>query len=108
MLPIGPKVVPFWGSYLEFYKGIPKRNYFGAYGYNGHERPLQTGCAWCITSEHNRNEKPCLEGLLGKVGWFKLHMKTVAKLEKAPCICLGARMKLCKGLPIFGSCKTEL
>ena len=32
-LPIGPKVVPFWGSYLEFYKVIPKRNYFGAYGY---------------------------------------------------------------------------
>ena len=27
-----PKVVPFWGSYLEIYKGIPKRNYFGAYG----------------------------------------------------------------------------
>ena len=31
ILPIGPKVVPFWGSYLEFYKVIPKRNYFGAY-----------------------------------------------------------------------------
>ena len=23
----------FWGSYLESYKVIPKRNYFGAYGY---------------------------------------------------------------------------
>ena len=33
-LPIGPKVVPFWGSYLEFYRVIPKRNYFGAYGYS--------------------------------------------------------------------------
>ena len=32
-LPIGPKVVPFGGSYLEFYKVISKRNYFGAYGY---------------------------------------------------------------------------
>ena len=32
-LPIGPKVVPFWGSYLEFCKVTPKRNYFGAYGY---------------------------------------------------------------------------
>ena len=31
-LPIGPKVVPSWGSYLEFYKVIPKRNYFGASG----------------------------------------------------------------------------
>ena len=31
-VPIGPKVVPFWGSYLEFYKVIPKRDYFGAYG----------------------------------------------------------------------------
>ena len=29
---IGPKVVPFWASYLEFYKVLPKRNYFGAYG----------------------------------------------------------------------------
>ena len=29
-LPIGPKVVPFGGSYIEFYKVIPKRNYFGA------------------------------------------------------------------------------
>ena len=32
-IPIGPKVVPFWASYLEFYKVLPKRNYFGAYGY---------------------------------------------------------------------------
>ena len=30
-IPIGPIVVPFWGSYLEFYKVIPKRNYYGAY-----------------------------------------------------------------------------
>ena len=32
-LPMGPKVVLFWGSYSEFYKVIPKRNYFGVYGY---------------------------------------------------------------------------
>ena len=32
VLPIGPKAVPFWGSYLEFYKVIPKRNYFGPMG----------------------------------------------------------------------------
>ena len=34
-LPIGPKVVPFWGSYLESYayKVIPKGNHYGAYGY---------------------------------------------------------------------------
>ena len=32
-LPKGPKVVPFGGSYLEFYKVLPKRNYFGAFGY---------------------------------------------------------------------------
>ena len=33
--PIGPKVVPFvGGSYLELHKVIPKRNYFGAYGYS--------------------------------------------------------------------------
>ena len=31
-IPIGPKVVPFWGSYSEIYKVIPKRDYFGAYG----------------------------------------------------------------------------
>ena len=31
-LPIGPIVVPFWGSYLESYKVIPKSNYYGAYG----------------------------------------------------------------------------
>ena len=31
-LPIGPKLVPFGGSCLEFYKVIPKRNYFGAFG----------------------------------------------------------------------------
>ena len=30
------KVVPlFWGAYLEFYKVIPKRNYFGAWAYRG-------------------------------------------------------------------------
>ena len=33
-LPIGPKVVPFWGSYLELYRVILKRNYYGAYGYS--------------------------------------------------------------------------
>ena len=31
-LPRGPIVVPFGGSYIEFYKVIPKRNDFGAYG----------------------------------------------------------------------------
>ena len=30
--PIGPIVVPFWASYLESYKVIPKRNYYGTYG----------------------------------------------------------------------------
>ena len=30
-----PMVVPFWGSYLESYTVIPKRNYYGAYGYKG-------------------------------------------------------------------------
>ena len=24
-VPIGPKVVPFWGSYFQFCKGIPKK-----------------------------------------------------------------------------------
>ena len=32
-LPIGSLVVPFYGSYLETYKVIPKRNYDGANGY---------------------------------------------------------------------------
>ena len=31
-LPKFPKVVPFGGSCLEFYKVTPKRNYFGAFG----------------------------------------------------------------------------
>ena len=31
-VPRGPKVVPFWGSYIESYKLTPKRNYFGASG----------------------------------------------------------------------------
>ena len=39
-LPIGPKVVPFWGSHSEFYRVIPKRNYFGAYGYPHWRRGL--------------------------------------------------------------------
>ena len=30
-LPIGPIVVPFWGSYVKPYKVTPKRNYYGAY-----------------------------------------------------------------------------
>ena len=33
-IPIGSILVPFWGSYLESYKVIPKRNYYGAYGYS--------------------------------------------------------------------------
>ena len=31
-IPRGSKVVPFWGSYIESYKVIPTRNYYGAYG----------------------------------------------------------------------------
>ena len=31
-LPIGPKVVPFWGSYLEPYKVIPKGATMGPMG----------------------------------------------------------------------------
>ena len=31
-LPKGPKVVPFWNSYIEPYKEIPKRNFYGASG----------------------------------------------------------------------------
>ena len=31
-LPIGPMVVPFGGSYFGFYKVIPRRNYYGAFG----------------------------------------------------------------------------
>ena len=34
-IPRGSIVVPFWGSYLESYKVIPKRNYYGAYRYLG-------------------------------------------------------------------------
>ena len=29
---LGSIVVPFWGSYVESYKAVPKRNYYGAYG----------------------------------------------------------------------------
>ena len=32
-LPRGSIVVPFGGSYFKSYKGIPKRNYYGASGY---------------------------------------------------------------------------
>ena len=32
-VPVGPKVVPFRGSYIESYKVILKRNYYGAYGW---------------------------------------------------------------------------
>ena len=31
-LPIGPKVAPFGGSYLDFYKVIPKKELLWAYG----------------------------------------------------------------------------
>ena len=49
-LPIGPKVVPFGGSYLEFYKVIPKRNYFGAYGYSFGSLCVMPLCLLCVTS----------------------------------------------------------
>ena len=32
-IPKGSIIVPFCDLYLGSYKGIPKRNYFGAYGY---------------------------------------------------------------------------
>ena len=31
-LPIGSIVVPCCGSYIESYKVVPKRDYYGAYG----------------------------------------------------------------------------
>ena len=37
-LPIGPIVVPFWGSCIESYKVIPKRSYYGAHGWLGLQR----------------------------------------------------------------------
>ena len=37
-LPIGSIVVPFWGSYSESEKVIPKKNYYGAYGYAKNSR----------------------------------------------------------------------
>ena len=43
-LPIGPKVVPFGGSYLEFYKVIPTGNYFGAYG----QLPVANLSIFCV------------------------------------------------------------
>ena len=39
-LPIGPKVVPFWGSYLENYKVIPKKEGLCV---DPHPRYLQAG-----------------------------------------------------------------
>ena len=36
-LPRGYKVVPFGVSYIESYKVIPKRNYYGAYGFKAME-----------------------------------------------------------------------
>ena len=39
--PIGSIVVPFWGSYLESYKVIPKRNYYGASGYSSPPNLIQ-------------------------------------------------------------------
>ena len=36
-------VVPFWGSYLESYKVIPKRNYYGAYGYANQKESVLRG-----------------------------------------------------------------
>ena len=41
ILPIGPILVRFGGSYLESYKVIPKRDYYGALGFGilGRLRP---------------------------------------------------------------------
>ena len=41
-LSIGSKVVPSCGFYLGSYKVIPKRNYFGAYGYGLPKQGLRT------------------------------------------------------------------
>ena len=50
LVPIRSRVVLFCGSYLGSYKVIPKRNYYGAYGYASttktfdgvlHGRPLK-------------------------------------------------------------------
>ena len=41
-LPKGPKVVPFWGSYLEFYKVLPKGTTLGPMGKACHKRILHT------------------------------------------------------------------
>ena len=43
-LPLGPKVVPFWGSYVEFYKVIPKKELlWGLWVGTCHREPRPAG-----------------------------------------------------------------
>ena len=58
-LPRGSKVVPFWGSYIESYKVIRKRNYYGAYGYTENEKSSK---ALQDTVINGHTSKGCLAG----------------------------------------------
>ena len=57
-LPIGPIVVPFGGSYLEPYKVVPKKNYYGDYGpQNSVNMKLGTWApSWTLPARRARRE----------------------------------------------------
>ena len=75
MVNLGPKVVPFWGSYLEFYSVIPKRNYFGALGFT--HRPQSSSFSGFIFRVLDGNpKKELLWGL-----WVEFRVQGAAHRE---------------------------
>ena len=64
-------VVPFWGSYLELYKVIPKRNYYGAYGYTPNPSALKPISRNAKPETLNPKPAQVLQGL-GKEGVVSL------------------------------------
>ena len=69
-LPTGSIVVPFWGLYLGFYKVIPNRTYYGAYGL----LPLPPHSAGGEACHHSVGEQFFLAAVLPA-----LHLHTVCK-----------------------------
>ena len=49
-------MVPFWGSYLESHKVIPKRSYYGAYGYSPDPESRALQAAQTSESEQTHGE----------------------------------------------------
>ena len=72
-IPIGPIAVPCWGSYIEPYKVIPKRNYYGASGYADDKDNWCVYNCPCLQMGVSENRDPLFSTLNSRILIIRTH-----------------------------------